>query len=125
MAIQTDFLKDYFTLPSAEFMIKYSSLDSPLHLNFKTLALQLLAEGRASLIIDRQWKNNGKDGDGFYLVEVGKNDFEVFASERGMRMQLQRFTTLEEAVAAKFELLIGEINGRIRANQFLKRSKKQ
>ena len=124
MTVQIDFLKDFFSLSLPELYKKYASFSTSVHIDPTAIERQLLTEGRSNLVIDTRWKNDGHDTDGFYLIELERNQFEVFISERGMKVRPQIFTDFEKAVAAKLKLIIDEIDDRIHANQFLINGKK-
>lgn len=60
-------------------------------------------------LIRRDWRNDGRDKDGLYLIQEGTR-FQVFMGERGAKHSLEEFSDLLEACTAWVDWALCQLN---------------
>lgn len=97
---------DVVTLDSRQLSAKYKgNIKSGITITETVDALEKC--GLIDRLVRNDWKNDGGDKDGLYLIRAGDH-FEVFAGERGIKNWKQEFPDIKSACFAWVDFLFNE-----------------
>lgn len=109
MAVRiNDFVNDLAQLNFQELANKYKG-KIPRGTKIEDVVKSLEKHGFLGRLVRNDWKNDGKDKDGIYLIRAG-DSFEVFTGERGIKNWKQEFTDIRSACTSFIDALLNELH---------------